>query len=228
MKLLFPLLMSVLPGASVTQSQPSPQAPPDNFNLPFVLSVIGALITSFVVAKLYVWPALRWLPRYNSLRILASLHAFRFLGMNFVVVGFVSPALGSAVGNQIAWGDFIAAVLALFSIAVLTWRWAFAIPIVWTFNLWGTAELLNAYYKGVTQVADVGLFGAGIYIPALFVPILLTTHILAFMLLLKRGDVVVQNGNSLSLKDLSHEFQHGPHETLSAELAHKRAELPPP
>jgi hypothetical protein len=130
MKLLFPLLMSVLPGASVTQSQPSPQAPPDNFNLPFVLSVIGALITSFVVAKLYVWPALRWLPRYNSLRILASLHAFRFLGMNFVVVGFVSPALGSAVGNQIAWGDFIAAVLALFSIAVLTWRWAFAIPIV--------------------------------------------------------------------------------------------------
>jgi hypothetical protein len=29
MKLLFPLLMSVLPGASVAQSQPSPQAPPD-------------------------------------------------------------------------------------------------------------------------------------------------------------------------------------------------------
>jgi hypothetical protein len=207
MKLLFPLLMSVLPGASVTQSQPSPQAPPGNFNHPFVLSVIGALIASFVVAKLYVWPTLRSLPRYNALRILASLHAFRFLGMNFVVVGFVSPALSSAVGNQIAWGDFIAAVLALFSIAVITWRWAFAIPIVWIFNLWGTADLLNAYYKGVTQVADVGLFGAGIYIAALFVPILLTTHILAFMLLLKRGDVVVQNGNSQSLKDLSHEFQ---------------------
>jgi hypothetical protein len=214
MKLLFPLLMSVIPGASVAQSQPSPQAPPDNFNLPFVLSVIGAFIASFVVAKLYVWPTLRSLPRYNALRILASLHAFRFLGMNFVVVGFVSPALSSAVGNQIAWGDFVAAVLALFSIAVLTWRLAFAIPIVWIFNLWGTVDLLNAYYKGVTKVADVGLFGAGIYIPALFVPILLTTHMLGFMLLLKRGDVVVQNGNSLSLKDLSHEFQHGPHETL--------------
>src|SRR5258708_33729035 len=192
MKLLFPLLMSVLPGASVTQSQPSPQAPPDNFNLPFVLSVIGALIASFVVAKLYVWPTLRSLPRYNALRILASLHAFRFLGMNFVVVGFVSPALSSAVGNQIACDDFIAAVFALFSIAVLTWRWAFAIPIVWIFNLWGTADLLNAYYKGVTQVADVGLFGAGICIPALFVPLLLTAHMLAFMLLLKSSDVVVQ------------------------------------
>jgi len=186
---------------------------PNNFNLPFVLSVIGAFIVSFVVAKLYVWPPLRSLPRYNALRILASLHAFRFLGMNFIVIGFVSPALNSAVGNQIAWGDFVAAVLALFSIAVLTWRWAFAIPIVWIFNLCGTADLLNAYYKGVTQVADVGLFGAGIYIPALFVPILLTAHMLAFMLLLKRGAVVEPYRNSQSLKDLSHQFQHGPHKT---------------
>jgi hypothetical protein len=145
--------------------------------------------------------------------VIADMHAFRFLGMNFVVIGFVSRALNAAVGAQIAWGDFVAAVLALFSIAALTWRWAFAIPIVWILNLWGTADLLNAYYKGVTQVADVGLFGAAIYIPALFVPILLTAHTLAFMLLLKRGDVVEQCGNSQSLKDLSLEFQHGPHKT---------------
>jgi hypothetical protein len=186
---------------------------PNNFNLPFVLSVIGGVTASFVVAKIYVWPTLRSLPRYNALRILASLHAFRFLGMNFIVIGFVSPALNSAVGNQIAWGDFVAALLALFSIAALTSRWGFAIPIVWISNLWGIADLLNAYYKGATQVADVGLFGAGIYIPALFVPMLLTAHMLAFMLLLKRSDVAVQNGNSMTLKDLSHEFGHGPSKT---------------
>jgi hypothetical protein len=183
---------------------------PNNFNLPFVLSVVGAVIASFAVANLYVWPALRSLPHTNALRILACLQAFRFLGMNFIVIGFVSPALNSAVANQIAWGDFIAAALALFSIAALTRRWAFAIPIVWISNLWGTADLLNAYYKGATQVADVGLFGAGIYVPALFVPILLTAHVLAFMLLLKRSDVVVQNRNSMALKDLSREFGHAP------------------
>lgn len=182
---------------------------PANFNFPFVLSIIGAFIACFVVARLYVWPALRPLPRYNALRILASVHAFRFLGMNFIVLGFVSPALNSAVADQIAWGDFAAAVLALFSIAALTWRWPFAIPIFWIFNLWGTADLLNAYYKGSTQVADVGFFGAGIYIPALFVPILLTAHVLAFMVLLKRGDAEAQNRTSLSRKDLSHELQIG-------------------
>ena len=165
---------------------------PDNFNFPFVLSIAGALIASFVVASLYVWPRLRALPRADALRILSSLHAFRFEGMNFIVVGFVSPALNSAVASQIAWGDFVAAVLALISIAMLTRRWAFAIPVVWILNLWGTADLLNAYYKGVTQVASPGLFGAGIYIAALYVPLLLTAHALAFMLLLKRSDVVVR------------------------------------
>ena len=165
---------------------------PDNFNFPFVLSVMGALFASFVVANLYVWPRLRALPRADALRILSSLHAFRLEGMNFMVVGFVSPALNAAVASQIAWGDFVAAVLALISIAMLTRRWAFAIPVVWISNLWGTADLLNAYYKGVTQVADPGLFGAGIYIPALYVPVLLTAHALAFMLLLKTSDVVVR------------------------------------
>ena len=54
MKLMIPFLVSALPAASVAQSQPSPQ--PNNFNLPFVLSVIGAFIASFVVAMLYAWP----------------------------------------------------------------------------------------------------------------------------------------------------------------------------
>jgi hypothetical protein len=73
--------------------------------------------------------------------------------------------------------------LALLSIAALTWRWTFALPIVWIFNLVGAADLLNAYFKGVTQIADPGLFGAGIYIPALYVPILLISHTLAFIIL---------------------------------------------
>jgi hypothetical protein len=54
MKLLFPLLMSMPPAASVAQSQlPLPE--PNIFNLPFVVSVFGAFIASFVVARLYVF-----------------------------------------------------------------------------------------------------------------------------------------------------------------------------
>src|SRR5262249_32527667 len=87
--------------------------------------------------------------------------------------------------NKIGWGDFIAAALALLSMAALSWRWSVAIPIVWIFSIWGTLDLLNAYYMGVTQIGNPGLFGAGIYIPALYVPLLLVSHVLIFMLLLR-------------------------------------------
>lgn len=156
--------------------------PPD-FNLPFVLSVVGAFLTTSVVAYTYVWPALRTMPRHDALRLLAAFHAFRFLGMNFLVAGFVSSQLSSAFASQVGWGDLIAAVLALLSMAALSWRWSLAIPIVWIFNIWGTLDLLNAYYMGATKIGNPGLMGAGIYIPALYVPLLLVSHVLVFVIL---------------------------------------------
>jgi hypothetical protein len=160
---------------------------PENFNLPFVLSVAGALLASAVVAVLYVWPLLRAMPRYDALRLLAAFHAFRFLGMNFMVTGFVSPELNPDFGREVGWGDLIAASLALVSMGALSWRSPIAIPMVWIFNVWGTLDLLNAYYVGATQIQNPGLFGAGIYIPAVYVPLLLVGHALIFMLLLRPG-----------------------------------------
>ena len=157
--------------------------PPD-FNLPFVLSVAGAFLTSVVIACIYVWPAVRAMPRHEALRLLAAFHAFRFFGMNFMVVGFVSPRLNSSFAAQVGWGDLIAAVLALLSMAALSWRWSIAIPMVWIFNIWGTLDLLNAYYMGVKS-GDPGLMGAGVYVPALYVPLLLVSHVLVFMIFSK-------------------------------------------
>jgi len=155
-----------------------------DFNLPFVLSIVGAFLTSVVIACIYVWPAVSTMPRHAALRLLAAFHAFRFLGMNFMVVGFVSPQVNASFAAQVGWGDLIAAVLALLSMAALSWRWSIATPMVWIFNIWGTLDLLNAYYYGVKS-GNPGLLGAGIYIPALYVPLLLVSHVLIFMLLLK-------------------------------------------
>jgi hypothetical protein len=160
---------------------------PPSFNLPFVLSVAGAFLTSSVVAYIYVWPAIRAMARHDALRLLAAFHAFRFLGMNFMVAGFVSPDLSADFANQVGWGDLIAAGLALVSMAALSWRWSIAIPLVWIFNIWGTLDLLNAYYMGITKIQNPGLFRAGIYIPALYVPLLLVTHVLVFMILSGAG-----------------------------------------
>ena len=158
---------------------------PVSLNVPFLLSVAGAFLASAAVAVTYVWPALRTWPRHEALRLLAAFHAFRFLGMNFLVTGFVSPDVNPVFAGAVGWGDLTAATLALLSMAALSWRWPIAIPLVWLFNVWGTLDLLNADDMGATKNADPGLFGAGIYRPALYVPLLLVSHVMVFMILMR-------------------------------------------
>lgn len=158
-------------------------------NVPFLLSVVGAFVASSAIAYIYVWPALCGLPRSEALRLLAAFHSFRFFGMNFLVSGFVSPELNSDFAAKVGWGDLIAAALALLSMLALSLRWSLAIPMVWVFNIWGTLDLLNAYYLGATQLRDPGLMGAGVYVPALYVPLLLVSHLMIFLLLVKAKPV---------------------------------------
>ncbi len=107
------------------------------------------------------------------------------MGLSFLFAGVVSPELTSEFSTPAAWGDFGAAVLALLSIAALTWRWSLAIPLVALFNVWGSIDLLYAYYQGVALQIEPGLFGAAFYIPTMIVPALLVTHALSFRLLLR-------------------------------------------
>jgi hypothetical protein len=151
----------------------------------FILSVGGTFVAFGVLTRLYIWPALRKLPRYEALKILALPHAFRFIGLSFLFPGVVSPELTSVISIPAAWGDFVAAILALLAIAALTWRWSFAIPLVWIFNVWGTIDLLYAYYNGIMLELEPGLFGAAFYIPTMIVPPLLVTHALIFLILLR-------------------------------------------
>ena len=65
----------------------------------------------------------------------------------------------------------------------------------WIFNIWGTVDLLNAFYQGNAAGLQAGQLGATYFIPTVFVPILLTTHGLAFRILLQpqRESVMQQN-----------------------------------
>jgi hypothetical protein len=73
-------------------------------------------------------------------------HSFRFVGLAFLVKGVVAPELPAAFAVPAAYGDLIAAVLALLALAALRSR--FGIPLVWIFNLWGSADLFYAFYQG--------------------------------------------------------------------------------
>jgi len=150
----------------------------------FFASIAFSFMAWGIVARRYIWPRLRHLPRVDALRPILVLHSFRFMGLAFLVPGVVSPDLPSTFANPVAYGDLIAAVLALFSLALLP-RGA-GIVAAWIFNVWGATDLLNAFYQGNNVSLIPGQLGATYVIPTFIVPFLLITHALAFRILLKR------------------------------------------
>ncbi len=150
----------------------------------FFLSVAFGFIASGILAARYIWPALRVLSQADALRPLLILHSFRFIGLAFLVPGVVSPDLPSAFAQSAAYGDLIAATLALLSLLLLPSR--VGIVIAWVFNLWGAFDLLNAFYQANHAGLLAGQLGAMYFVPTVIVPLLLITHGLAFRILLQR------------------------------------------
>ena len=148
----------------------------------FYASIAFGLTAWGIVAALYIWPKLRLRQRADALRPLLVLHSFRFVGLAFLVPGVVSPDLPSAFALSAAYGDLIAAILALLSLRSLSS--AAGVVIAWIFNLWGSADLLNAFYQANHAGLLAGQLGAAFFLPTLVVPLLLITHGLAFRILL--------------------------------------------
>jgi hypothetical protein len=162
----------------------------------FFLSIAFSFIAWGMVTAQYIWPKLQSLQRADALRPLLILHSFRFIGLAFLVPGVVSPDLPSAFAHSAAYGDIIAAMLAMFSLVSL--RWAAGAAVVWIFSLWGSADLLTAFYHANRAGLVPGELGATYVIPTLLVPLLLITHGLVFRILLRhQGESVMRESRPL-------------------------------
>jgi hypothetical protein len=159
----------------------------------FFVSIAFSLIAWGIVAARYVWPELRLRQRVDALRPLLILHSFRFIGLAFLVPGVVSPDLPSAFAHSAAYGDIVAATLALLSLLFLPSM--AGVLTAWIFNLWGSADLVNAFYQANHAGLLAGQLGATYFIPTLIVPLLLITHGLAFRILLQhQNESVTKEG----------------------------------
>lgn len=152
----------------------------------FGLSILMSFVAFGLVTKLYIWPRLRILGRDDALLPLVVPHTFRFIGLSFLVPGVVSPSLPSAFAAPAAYGDLVAAILAVAATIALSRRASLATLLVWLFNVWGAADLLFAFYEGLFRVQlDARMLGAAFFIPTAVVPPLLIMHGLIFWLLVR-------------------------------------------
>ena len=168
----------------------------------FFTSIAISFVVWGIISARYIWPELRTRQRIEALLPLLILHSFRFVGLAFLVPGVVSPDLPSSFAHSAAYGDIIAAILALLSLLLLSGR--AGLVVTWIFNLWGSADLLNAFYQANHAGLLAGQLGATYFIPTVVVPLLLITHGLVFWILLqKQNESTMQTHHALKRGDLT-------------------------
>ncbi|TAK91137.1 MAG: hypothetical protein EPO06_06015 [Burkholderiaceae bacterium] len=151
----------------------------------FGCSVALSFLAWGVVCSRYVWPPLRRMNLSNAAAPILLLHTFRFVGLAFLVPGVVSPTLQPGFTVPAAYGDLVAVFLAW--AAMIALGGSFERVALWIFSLWGTADLLFAFFQGLFGVGIApSSLGAAFFIPTVVVPLLLITHAMLFALLLRK------------------------------------------
>ena len=133
------------------------------------------------------WLLAPWLEKKSSNEALFFLtvpHAFRHIGLVFLVPGVVARPLPEAFAARAAYGDLLTGVLALLALVALRNSWSLARVAVWLFSIVGTVDLMNALRQADAWVTD---FGAAWYIPTMLVPVLLVTQIMIFFRLFRKA-----------------------------------------
>ncbi len=92
------------------------------FGLQFLLS----FVVSGLIAKWFISPLLAGKPVREALAPLIVPHAFRHIGLVFLVPGVVARPLPEAFANPAAYGDLVTGVLAVLALLGLRNRWGIA------------------------------------------------------------------------------------------------------
>jgi hypothetical protein len=156
------------------------------------VNLLFSTFVFWVIAKIYVFPKLSELgPRAILLPILL-LHSFRHLGLMFLAPGATYAGIPPQFAYPAAFGDLLAAFLALAAIPAVYRNITAARLLVWIFNVEGTVDLLVAITLATIYGASAYM-GPAYWIPAFWVPALLVTHYIALVVVWKHWTIPAQN-----------------------------------
>jgi hypothetical protein len=110
------------------------------------------------------------------------LHSFRHLGLMFLAPGATYEGIPLPFAYPAAFGDLLAAILALASIPAVAMGLGSARTLVRIFNVEGTLDLVAAITLATVYGASAYM-GPAYWIPAFWVPGLLVTHYIVFVVL---------------------------------------------
>ena len=148
----------------------------------FLLQLFYSIVVWALIARWLFAPWLAKLSLHEALFWLVLPHAFRHIGMTFLVPSLHAGPLAPDFANPAAYGDLASSVLAVLILILLRAKQAWVIWLVWIFNIVGTLDLVNA----LSRADMVPFLGTTWYIPTFFVPLLLVTHFMIFVRLIRK------------------------------------------
>lgn len=148
------------------------------------VNLLFSTLVFWIAARIYVFPKLPELKPKTVLLPILLLHAFRHLGMMFLAPGATYAGIPPQFAYPAAFGDLLAALLALSAILALVRTVRSGRLLVWIFNVEGTVDLIAAIVLA-TKYGAPPYMGPAYWIPAFWVPALLVTHYITFVVLWK-------------------------------------------
>ena len=154
--------------------------------LVLVTQFLFALTAYTLVAKWFVVPALAGRPLRTALPVLLLPHLGRPISLWLLAPGIVTgPSLPVAFAQGTAYGDLVAATLALIAALLARREHAYAVGTAWIFNVLGLLDALRNCLVGMLTRAPEHM-GAMVFVPGFGVPLLLVSHALIFKVLLEQ------------------------------------------
>jgi hypothetical protein len=148
------------------------------------VNLLLSTLVFWLAARFYLVPLLPGLTPRTVLMPILLLHGMRHLGLMFLAEGATYPGIPVQFTYPAAFGDLLAAVLALAAFLALARDLQVSHLLVWIFNLEGSVDLAAAIVLATAYDAP-RFMGPAYWIPAFWVPVLLVTHAITFIVLIK-------------------------------------------
>ena len=151
----------------------------------FGVDATGGLVLFALIAAWYWWPRVKRVGTVDALTPLLLLHVSRTVGLTILVPGVSDPGLPRSFAVPAAYGDLVAAGLALLAIAALRASLSLGEVVAWIFTVEGVVDLLNAMVQGARIDLPTYDLGATWFIFTMLVPALLVTHAMIAAILIR-------------------------------------------
>lgn len=149
----------------------------------FVLQFAWFVVAWAAVAAFFVAPWVSRLHPDDALSVWLAPQLFRVLGVGLLVPN-LAPEMPRSFAAPTALGDSLTAVLALAAVVALRRRWHGGRALAWACSIVGGVDLAIAL-PHAARVEAARFLAAQWYVPALGVPLMIVSHLMAIRALLR-------------------------------------------